>query len=176
MRKQFHVIIGVFFLPMLLVYMFTGLMFMSGQRSRGEVREEIIEAEWPSGREGQLALAKGYLAERGLRNPPDRLRSEPDFFFWGHSGAFSLALKPGQAEGRVIAQIYEPTLYARLMSLHSNRARGGGFQAFAVLFCLGWLLSYAGVLFRKAKKRARWRWLPLGAGVLVTVLVVRLSM
>ncbi len=82
---------------MLLTYIFTGLMFVSGQRSRGEVREEIIEAEWPDGREGQLALAKSYLAERGLKNPPERLRSEPRFFFWGHSGAFSLALRPDPA-------------------------------------------------------------------------------
>lgn len=172
MSKRFHIFISVFFLPVLLVYVVTGLMFLAGQRSRGQLEELLIEAPWPGDQAGQLALAKSVLAGRGReRTPPDRFKSYPDFFFWGHSGAFSLALAPGPAEGLVEVKMYEPTVYSRLMSLHANRARGGWFQGLALLFSLGWLLSYFGVIFRKSKRRTRWRLLSFGAGLLVTLII-----
>ncbi len=176
---RIHNYMSAFFLPLAILFIMTGALYMLGVHDT--VKEQKIDFQFErSLLQDPVTLAaavKDKLEENGMKMPAGVPVRKRDGYAWGKMNGVSVRLMPDLENGEFQLTVSTPGWYDDLMAAHKGKA-GTLFKIFSILFAIALLLTYfSGVILALKNARARRpTQLAIAGGFLATVLLLILSL
>ena len=146
-----HLVLSLFFLPMIMVYAVTGLLYMGGADQHFTSHVEVYELS--SGDEPPYADSCRELERLGVKLPEGKVRPFKGNYILGLvTGTHVLFLR---TENSLRAEVVKPGIYPNLLLVHKGKA-GWWFSALGYGSAISLILLYiSGILlmWRNRKKR-----------------------
>ncbi len=147
-----HLVLSIFFLPLMLMYAITGAMYMAG--TDGQLGSKVEVYSLKTAKASPEALAE--LGQLGVVLPEGELRAgKGGKVMLGNGAARHISFSTGK-DGQLKAEVTEPGLYPRLMLIHKGKA-GLWFTVLGYGAAACMLLLYVtgiAILWRNRRKRA----------------------
>ncbi len=113
-----HLVLSIFFLPLMLMYAITGAMYMAG--TDGQLGSETMAYELKAAQASPEALAE--LQRLGVELPEGELRpGKGGKVMLGNGASRHISFSTGR-DGTLRAEVVEPGLYPSLMLIHKGKA------------------------------------------------------
>lgn len=126
-RKQFktwlniHQAVSLFFLPLVLIYVLTGVLDILGFDRPEAVMESKVD--WPAfeAREIQELKIRAFVMDNGLREPQGPIRYYHRLLLWGPRTGMFLSISHDREDGQGLIRVFEPNWFYRLLALHKGQ-------------------------------------------------------
>ncbi len=114
-----HLILSIFFLPLMLLYAVTGAMYMAGTDAQLGSQTTIHALNTPKASPAALE----ELRQLGVELPEGELRAgKGGKMMLGNGASRHISFSEDRKSGKLLAEVVEPGLYPRLMLIHKGKA------------------------------------------------------
>lgn len=180
-RKQWmkiHSYVSAFFLPLAVIFILTGVLYLFGLHSTMERQKVDFQVE-RSLMKDPAALTdavKKTLEENDLSMPGGQAKRIRNGYAWGKMTGVSVQLFPDRKSGEFRLFVNKAGIYDKLILAHKGKV-GTVFIIFSVLFSISLLVTYFSGVFIAFKNKANRKntVAVIAIGIVVTVILLFIS-
>lgn len=175
---KIHNYISVFFLPLAIIFIITGALYLLGIHGSPE-KQEIdvqIDRSMMNDTANLTSLVKDAVEKNNLQMPDGEPKKIRDSLVWGDMNGTNIMLSTDRNSGNIQLFASQPTFYSRLVLAHKGKI-GMLFNVMAIIFSLSLLITYfSGILlaFKKANTR-RYTIITIFSGIIITFIALFIS-